>query len=319
MIPAPDLQIEFAANLIDIRHRMLQEALKETVRKLEISSLDRELATYVPRHSLQQLAGCSLRGELVFPVPMVLRANPSLLGYYRLLYGYSQKQFYSQKVAGKFAGLETRGVVRPAVDADLANFCKQMCEAGSQLLTGILSHPITQGFLDDLTLLTLGPQLRGGMNNQKGQAGIIKVFNAIRDIVNSHLVSSSSRHMALQNAAGRKVLIEFASDPDIVIREEIRVESYRNIVAIEVKGGEDVENIHNRIGEAEKSHQKAKSNKYVECWTVVNVDNFDFAMAAQESPSTNRFYRISNLVHAEGEEYQEFRDLIVTMTGIPIK
>jgi hypothetical protein len=29
-------------------------------------------------------------------------------------------------------------------------------------------------------------------------------------------------------------------------------------VAVEIKGGKDYSNIHNRIGEAEKSHQKAK-------------------------------------------------------------
>lgn len=317
MIPAPDLQIEFAANLVEIRHQMLQEALKATIGDLDIPTLDGELAKYVPKHSLQQLAGFGLRGELMFPLPTVLRANPRLLGYYRLLYGYSQKAFYTSDVAGRFAGLETNGVVRPAIDPDLEAFCEEMCDAGAQLLTGILAHPVTQGFLDDLTLLTLGPQWRGGANNRKGTAGIIKVFNAIRDIVGKHLVTADPRQMTVKNAAGRTVLIEFASDPDIVIREEMRADSYRNIVAIEVKAGEDFSNIHNRIGEAEKSHQKAKANKYVECWTVVNVDRIDMDMAAKESPSTNRFYRISSLAQAEGDEYQEFRDLVVAMTGIP--
>ena len=86
-----------------------------------------------------------------------------------------------------------------------------------------------------------------------------------------------------------------------------------------MKGGEDFSNIHNRIGEAEKSHQKAKANKYVECWTVVNVDRIDLEMAAKESPSTNRFYRISSLAQAEGAEYRDFRDLVVAMTGIPTR
>ena len=65
-----------------------------------------------------------------------------------------------------------------------------------------------------------------------------------------------------QDAAKRTVTIEIASDPDIIIREEIRPETYRNIIAIEVKGGRDFSNIHNRIGEAEKSHQKAKGKGY---------------------------------------------------------
>ncbi|MFK0207734.1 XcyI family restriction endonuclease [Agrobacterium sp. NPDC090283] len=317
MIPAPDLQIEFAANLAEVRHLMLQEALQETIRTLDIRALDVELAKFTPSHSLQQLAGFSLRGELIFPVPLVLRANPRLLGYYRLLYGYSQKAFYVPHIAGKFASMESRGTLRSEIDRELDAFCEEMCDAGAQLLTGILAQPVTLALLNDLTILTLGPQWRGGANNRKGTAGIIKVFNAIRDIVQNHLVTADPRKMTVRNAAGRTVLIEFASDPDIVIREEMRTDSYRNIVAIEVKGGEDFSNIHNRIGEAEKSHQKAKANKYVECWTVVNVDRVDMDMAAQESPSTNRFYRISSLAQAEGDEYQEFRDLVVAMTGIP--
>lgn len=52
------------------------------------------------------------------------------------------------------------------------------------------------------------------------------------------------------------MLIEFAPDPDIVIREEFSKGKYRNIITIEVKGGTDFSNIHNRVGEAEKSHQR---------------------------------------------------------------
>ena len=44
------------------------------------------------------------------------------------------------------------------------------------------------------------------------------------------------------------------------MREEIREVTYRNIGAIEVMAGQDFSNIYNRIGEAEKSHQKAKAN-----------------------------------------------------------
>lgn len=319
MIPAPDLQIEFAANLVEIRQLLLQEALKETVRSLNIPQLDGEIARFVPPHSLQVLAGFSLRAELMFPVPLVLRANPRLLGYYRLLYGFSQKAFYVPDVAGRFAAMEQRGTLRPDLNDDLATLCEEMCDAGAQLLTGILAQPVSAGLLDDLTLLTLGPQWRGGANNRKGTAGIIKVFNAIRDIVEDHLVMSSPRQMKVKNAAGRNVLIEFSSDPDIVIREELRADNFRNIVAIEVKGGEDFSNIHNRIGEAEKSHQKAKANKYFECWTVVNVDRIDIEMAETESPSSNRFYRISSIAQAEGGEYEEFRDLVIAMTGIPTK
>lgn len=93
-------------------------------------------------------------------------------------------------------------------------------------------------------------------------------------------------------------------------------ENYRNVIAIEVKGGTDFSNIHNRIGEAEKSHQKAKAKGYVECWTVVNVDRMDLVMAHQESPTTNRFYLLRDLVACEGAEYEDFRARIISLTGI---
>ena len=87
---------------------------------------------------------------------------------------------------------------------------------------------------------------------------------------------------------------------------------------IEVKAGEDFSNIHNRIGEAEKSHQKARARGFVECWTVVNVDRLDMAMARRESPSTNRFYRLSAIVSRVGDEYTDFRNRVISLTGIKV-
>ncbi len=175
---------------------------------------------------------------------------------------------------------------------------------------------ISANLLDDLTLLTLGPMLRGSANVRKGSAGIRTVFNAINEIVEAAVTSLSNSQITILNAAGRTVLIEFAADPDIIIREEMRTGQYRQLIAIEVKAGSDFSNIHNRIGEAEKSHQKAKSGGYVECWTVVNVDRTDITTAHRESPSTNRFYRTSDIVGAEGDDYLDFRDRVISLTGI---
>ena len=90
----------------------------------------------------------------------------------------------------------------------------------------------------------------------------------------------------------------------------------RNVIAIEVKAGTDFSNIHNRIGEAEKSHQKAKQAGCTECWTIVNVDQVDLTSAHMESPSTNRFYRLSRLEARKGSEYSDFRARILGLTGI---
>lgn len=318
-VPLPDAQIDFAAALAKIRRLYLQDALSETVKALAVPDIDRELAAYVPGHSLTTLATHGLRGELVFPVPLTLTANPRLLGYYRLLYGYSQKEFYTAATGlARFKGMEERGSIRREIAGEIPNLASALCKAGALLVAGIGSGKINAALLDDLTLLTLGPQLRGGANVRKGAAGIRTVFNAIHEIVAKSIASVTDTRMEIKNATGRAVLIEFAPDPDIIIREEMRAGVYREIIAIEVKAGSDFSNIHNRIGEAEKSHQKAKANGYAECWTVVNVDKIDMAMAKRESPSTNRFYRISDLVAAAGDDYQDFRDRVVSLTGISV-
>jgi hypothetical protein len=316
-IPDPELQIDFSGVLAEIRGEYLQDALAATVKTMDVTEIDKALAVFVPKPSLATLASHGLRGELMFPVPMILRENPRLLGYYRLLYGYSQKEFYTTETGvSRFQSMEKRGALTAANAADLADLCQALAGAGALLLDGIGAKRISQALLDDLTLLTLGPQLRGGANVKKGAAGIVKVFDAIHDIVKPAVKESTASRIEIENAAGRRVLIEFAPDPDIIIREEMSKDNFRELIAVEVKGGSDFSNIHNRIGEAEKSHQKAKAVGYVECWTVVNVDRIDMDMAKRESPTTNRFYRISDLVNGGGPEYQDFRDRVVSLTGI---
>lgn len=315
----PELQINFSLALAEIRERFLQDALSETVGKLKISALDGELARFVPEGSLAALARHGLRGELMFPVPMVLTNDPHLLGYYRLLYGYSQKEFYGGETGlSRFKSMEERGVVTKDNAGDIGELCKALCVSGVQLLDGIGEGRVTAALLDDLTLLTLGPQLRGGANVRKGTAAIVRVFEAIHAIVETAVVKATRSSIEIKNAAERAVWIEFAADPDIIIREEMAPGAFNLRIAIEVKGGADFSNIHNRIGEAEKSHQKAKAAGYVECWTVVNVDRIDMDMAHRESPSTNRFYKISDITSAKGPEYEDFRHRVIGLTGIKV-
>lgn len=316
-IPEPVLQIDFSFALGQIRTIYLQDALSKTVDDIDIAILDKQLSQYVPQDNLKALAKCGLRGELVFPVPCMLEANPFLLGYYRLLLGFSQKEFYTKKFGSSgFKSMEVKGTLTFRNKDKLADLCRGMIDSACALLDGIGVDRVSKELLDDLTLLTVGPQLRGGANVKKGVAGIIDVFEAIHNIVEHAATRSTQSTMHIVNAAGRKVSIEFAPDPDIVICEEMNTTSIRKLIAIEVKGGTDFSNIHNRVGEAEKSHQKAKSDGYVECWTVVNVDRIDMNMAAKESPSTNRFYRISALKSGEGEEYHDFKNRIIALTGI---
>ena len=317
-LPAPELQIDFSRSLKTIRSQLLQQALLSTVRNASLQQIDSQLSEYVSEEDLKRLAAHGLRGELLFPVPYLFRENPRLLGYYRLLLGFSQKAFYdSSGRAGLFKSMEESGTLSTRQDELLPDLCAGMICCASLLLEAFDEEDVTPQFLDALTLLTLGPQLRGGANVRKGSAGIVEVFETIREVVKGNIQRQSSRRLNINNASDRNVVIQFAADPDIVIIEEMAPDTYRNIIAIEVKSGTDFSNIHNRIGEAEKSHQKARQAGFVECWTIVNVDRIDLDMARRESPSTNRFYRISELKKGSDEEFSDFRSRVLSLVGIP--
>lgn len=313
----PNTQISFAHSLKEIRRMYLQDALTAAVSSMDVATVDAELHTFVGNDLLQMLASRGMRGELLFAVPIVLEENPRLLGYYRLLLGYSQKEFYTAVTgAGMFKSLEEKGTLSLRQRNMLPELCNALNISARFMLENLEREMVSAAFFDQLTLLTLGPQLRGGANVRKGSSAIMQVFDVVFHIVSGAVIHSTSHCIEVQNKSGRKVLIEFAADPDIVIREELATNVYKNQVAIEVKGGEDYSNIHNRVGEAEKSHQKAKKNGYVECWTVVNVDRMDMEMARKESPTTNRFYHISSLLNQASEGYRDFSLQIRSIVGI---
>jgi hypothetical protein len=315
--PAPDLQIGFARKLHEVRERMLQDALLRTSASLRVAEIDRELAEIVSDDDLRALARHGLRGELLFAVPSILRANPSLLGYYRLLLGYSQKEFYGPACgAGRYKMLEERGELGKLEFADVTRLCAALCGAASTLLAGLGGDRLGRELLDDLTLITLGPQLRGGANNLRGAAGIQQVFDLLHEILGDSVESETSTRLVVLGPAGRRVFVELAADPDIVFREQMFEAHHRNVLAIEIKAGTDGSNIHNRLGEAEKSHQKARGEGFVECWTVVNVDRLDSRTARIESPTTNRFYSLTRLTSRTGEEFDDFRRRVLSLTGV---
>lgn len=72
-----------------------------------------------------------------------------------------------------------------------------------------------------------------------------------------------------------------------------------------------------RISEAEKSHQKAEAQGYVECWTIINVDRTNMSILKNETPSTNRFYRLSQIISGAGDEFKDFESGVRSLTGIP--
>ena len=75
--------------------------------------------------------------------------------------------------------------------------------------------------------------------------------------------------------------------------------------------------VHNRVGEAEKSHQKARKAGFVECWTIISVDRFDMAKLQRESPATDRFFRLSAIASQCGPEFADFGSRLRSLTGVP--
>lgn len=318
-LPPASLQLAFSRQLLEIREQYLQQALFRAVEAVGVENIDIELRRLVKSEWLTMLAGHGLRGELMFAVPCLLKHDGGLLGYYRLLLGFSQKMFYNGKYGlSIFKSMEEKRVGSPAQKAKLGELSSVLVAGSGTLLEGLASESITRDLLDDLCLLTLGPQLRGKKNVGIGQDSIIVVMEALKRIVQKSTVSVSDRCIVIKNAAKRKGMIEFASDPDITIREEIAPGKYRKVIAIEIKGGTDYSNIHNRLGEAEKSHQNARKAGYSECWTVVNVDGLNDATARQESPSTNRFYRLADIQSRKGAEYSDFRDRVISLLAIRV-
>lgn len=283
---------------------------------MELTTLNAELDGFAPAPDLQRLASLGLRGEFLFPIPALLAANPRLLGYYRLLLGFSQKEFFNKGKLGRFKSMEEKGTFSTRVEPEIPALCRAFAQRASELLREIGSERLSLDLLDDLTLLTLGPQLRGSNNTKIGKLANQAVFELIHTIVGHAVVKETSTKLELRNSSKRKVVIAFSADPDIVVIEEASKKSKRNMVAIEVKGGADQSNIWNRLGEAEKSHQSAKQHGFVEFWTIYNVPALDLAKAREKSPTTNRFYNLRDLLASQSEALDDFRDRLISSAGI---
>lgn len=315
--PNVELQVGFYWRLESLRDTLLLKALKEQVRKMRVASLDEQLRQFVAEPTLAKVASWGMRGELIFAIPELLRNKPCLLGYYRLLLGLSQKEFYGSNWGlGPFKSMEDRDYLSNKNEERLQELCEALCKSGAYLCDNV--SDLSQSNLHELTLLTLGPQLRGGLLNRKGSEATREVFELIRDVIAPRLKTSSDTILELTNAAGRTVVVEFAADPDVCIREKLPSGNLRNMLAIEIKGGRDVSNIHNRIGEAEKSHQKAKKENFREFWTIVGVSSLDKDLVRRESPTTDRFFLLEDLRDQANKHREEFVEAIVSLVGIRV-
>ncbi len=310
-LPEPKLQIGFAKRLDEISRLMLGAALARAVGKADLATIDAELRDFAPGTSLKVMAGAGVRGEVVFALPCILRAEPRVIGYYRLLLGFSQKEFYA-KERSKFRALEDNGELVSGVEEILPELCRAFCGAGAVLVDAL--GPVAPQRVRDLQLLTLGAQLRGGRNNTIGQDATKIVFDIVSAIAGNAITSRTDARLELRNASGRRVVVESASDPDLSIVEHMGEEAVP-LVSIEIKGGRDVSNIHNRLGEAEKSHLKARAHGFTECWTILNAP-VSASDAKRASPSTNQFFQLDEVRSISSAKGKKFRDLLCVKLGL---
>lgn len=108
-ILTPALQIGFFQRLKVSENEFLLPALLSLIGDLDISKIDQELLELAHNEKIAFVAKKGLRGELVYPIPYIIRSKPTLLGYYRLLLGFSQKEFYKGQFS-KFKIMESKGL-----------------------------------------------------------------------------------------------------------------------------------------------------------------------------------------------------------------
>lgn len=312
-ILTPTVQLGFYQRLKEAQKTHLLPALLAHVGDLDIGQLDRELLDYVHSDRLAFVARKGLRGELVFPVPYILSTKPTLLGYYRLLLGFSQKEFFKGPFT-RFKSMEAQGILTEPTRDLLRSLCESLVESSWILVNGL--PELSGEIINSLTLLTLGPQLRGSRNVYLGVEAISTVFALIKAIVADHVTEEGETYLVVASAAGRAFRIEFSPDPDIAIRQVLADGSYRNRIAVEVKGGRDFSNIHNRLGEAEKSHQKAKADGFTQFWTVVNVAGIDETVWKQETPTTTEFFNLEEISDLRNLEHSRFKEYLVSELGV---
>lgn len=119
----PDLQIAFYYKLKSINDQYLYQALSITIENLSIPEIDRQLNEFVDQESLKKVALHGLRGELFFAIPCILQSNHRLLGYYRLLLGISQKEFYNKGPFGAFRRMEEQGIISQKIRSQMEPLC----------------------------------------------------------------------------------------------------------------------------------------------------------------------------------------------------
>jgi len=314
--PEPTRQIAFYQLLVADRKKVFIDALSDALASVDPSKIKTEIAEYVPVDVQKILAAQGLRDEYVFPVPSVIEAKPTLIGYYRLLLGTLQKSSYKGETGmGCFKSMEEKGASSKKQLSRLHAYCNAMAAPLAELVRQIPSF--TDRDLRELPLLTFGAQLQGANNTQIGKRAMQDVFLAIGEILGRFVVKKEINKLTVRNSAGRIVYVRLSHDPDVSVQEEV-AHSIHNKVAIEIKGGTDISNAHNRAGEAEKSHLKARQKGFRDFWTIISKTGLEISKLMRESQTTTEWFDVSELLARQGKDWQAFRQRVAGAVGIPL-
>lgn len=314
--PSAARQVAFYQLLVAARKQWFMDALSDALGQLDQKTVKAQVSDYVPADVQKIIAAAGVRDEHVFPLPIVLEAKPSLVGYYRLLLGSPQKTFYQSATGlGTFKRMEENGAMSARNRARLPEFCRAMAVPLAELMRQIPN--ISDRDLRELPLLTYGSQLQGSNNTQIGKKAMQDVFMAITEIVQKYITKRESSRLWLTNASERSVIISLSTDPDVSVQEIVNDRPHSK-VAIEVKGGTDISNAHNRAGEAEKSHTKAKQKGFRDFWTIISKKGIDIRKLQAESRTTTLWFDAAEVLARNGEDWEEFRERLAGEVGIPL-
>jgi hypothetical protein len=314
--PSSARQVAFYQLLVAARKQWFMDALSDALGQLDQKAVKAQVSDYVPEDVQKIIAAAGVRDEHVFPLPIVLEAKPSLVGYYRLLLGSPQKTFYQGATGrGTFKRMEENGAISERNRARLPEFCRAMAVPLAELVRQIPN--ISDRDLRELPLLTYGSQLQGSNNTQIGKKAMQDVFMAITEIVQKHITKREFSRLWLTNASGRTVIISLSTDPDVSVQKIVNDRPH-NKVAIEVKGGTDISNAHNRAGEAEKSHTKAKQKGFRDFWTIISKKGIDIRKLQAESRTTTLWFDAAEVLARNGKDWEEFRERLAGEVGIPL-
>lgn len=315
--PSPSRQIGFHQLLVAARKKYFRDALSDALSVLDPKVVKAQIAEYIPTDVQKLLAAAGLRDEYVFPIPAIIETKPTLIGYYRLLLGAPQKSFYKGTTGmGLLKKMEEMGTMSKNQKPYVPYFCKVMAEPLAELVRQIPDFDDRD--LRELPLLTFGSQLQGSNNTQIGKRAMREVFVAITEILEMSVTKKETNKLTLKNASGRTVFVSLSHDPDVSIQEQVENQIHSK-VAIEVKGGTDVSNVHNRAGEAEKSHLKAKQTGYKDFWTIIFKTRLDMGKLKQESQTTTEWFDIGEVLAREGKDWENFRQRLAAAVGIPLQ